>query len=200
METLVSLAVGLGLAAACGFRVFVPLLALSLAARSGSVPLSAGFDWVASDAAMVAFGSATVLEVIAYYIPWLDHALDVVATPAAIAAGVVTSASVFADLPPVLRWTAALVGGGGMAALIQGSTVALRAGSTAATAGMGNGVVATGELAGSMIISLLALVLPFVAVVVALAFAWIVFRVARRILRRSPPPVKAWESSASDRP
>jgi len=187
---LVSLAVGLGLAAACGFRVFVPLLALSLAARSGSVPLSAGFDWVASDAAMVAFGSATVLEVIAYYIPWLDHALDVAATPVAIAAGMVTSASVFADLPPLVRWTAAIVGGGGMAALVQGSTVALRAGSTATTFGLGNAVVATGELAGSMIISLLAITLPLVAVVVALAFVWIVYSAARRILRRSPRGVQ----------
>jgi len=82
---LVSLAAGLGLAAACGFRVFVPLLALSFAARSGYVPLSSGFDWIASDAAIAVFGSATMLEVVAYYIPWLDHALDVAATPAAIA-------------------------------------------------------------------------------------------------------------------
>ena len=196
---LVSLAAGLGLAAACGFRVFVPLLALSFAARSGYVPLSSGFDWIASDAAIAAFGSATMLEVVAYYIPWLDHALDVAATPAAIAAGMVTSASMFADLPPLLKWTAAIVGGGGMAALVQGATVALRAGSTAATAGLGNAVVATGELAGSSIISFLAIVLPFVAVVVALVFAWVVFRVARRILRRSPPAATAWESSASDR-
>ncbi len=183
---LVSLAVGLGLAAACGFRVFVPLLALSVAARSGDVPLSSGFDWMASDAAMIAFASATVLEVVAYYVPWLDHALDVAATPAAIAAGMVTSASVFADLPPLLKWMAAIVGGGGMAALVQGSTVALRAGSTATTVGVGNGLVASGELAGAVVISLLALALPLVAVVVALAFAWVVYRAARAMLRQAP--------------
>jgi len=192
METLISVAVGLGLAAACGFRVFVPLLALSLGARSGYVPLSPGFDWIASDTAAIAFGCATLLEVIGYYIPWLDHALDVAATPAAIAAGMVTSASVFADLPPLVRLTAAIVGGGGMAALVQGSTVALRAGSAAATGGVANVLIATGELAGSVIVSALALLLPFVAVVVALGFAWMVYAVARRVLRQPPTGVSGF--------
>ena len=189
METLISVAVGLGLAAACGFRVFVPLLALSLGARSGYVPLAPGFAWIAGDAAAIAFGCATVLEVIGYYIPWLDHALDVAATPAAIAAGMVTSASVFADLPPLVRLSAAIVGGGGMAALVQGSTVALRAGSTAATGGLANVLIATGELVGSVIVSILALILPFVAVAVALAFAWLVYAIARRVLRQPPTGV-----------
>ncbi len=189
METLISLAIGLGLAAACGFRVFVPLLVLSLGARSGYVPLSPGFAWVASDAAAIAFGCATLLEVIGFYIPWLDHALDVAATPAAIAAGMVTSASVFTDLPPLVRLSAAVVGGGGLAALVQGSTVALRAGSTAATGGLGNVILATGELAGSVLVSALAIMLPLVAIVVALAFAWTVYAVARRVLRQPPTGV-----------
>lgn len=187
MDTFLSLALGLGLAAAAGFRVFVPLLALSLAARGGDVPLSAGFDWIASDAALVAFGSATILELGAYYVPFVDHALDVVASPVAVMAGMILSASVMADLPPLVKWTAVVVGGGGLAAVVQGSTVALRAASTAATGGVGNAVVATGEAGGAVGLALLALVLPIAAVVLAGAFVWFVFTLARRWFRPRAP-------------
>jgi Domain of unknown function (DUF4126) len=187
MDTLISLALGLGLSAAAGFRVFVPLFVLSLAARVGYVPLSAGFDWIASDAAIVAFGSATILELVAYYIPVLDHLLDIAASPAAIVAGMILSASVMADLPPLIKWTAVAVGGGGIAAVIQGSTVALRAGSTAATGGLANSLVATGEAGGAIALALLAVALPVVAVALALTFAWIVYKVVQRLFR-SPTP------------
>ncbi len=187
MDTFLSIALGLGLAAAAGFRVFVPFLALALAARGGYVPLSAGFDWIAGDAALVAFGSATLLEIGAYYVPIVDHALDVVASPAAVLAGMLLSASVMTDLPPLIKWTAVVVGGGGLAAIVQGSTVALRAASTTATGGLGNAIVATGEAGGAVGLALVALALPFAAVVIAVAFVWIVYRLARRFFR-SPSP------------
>lgn len=180
-DTLVSLGLGLGLAAAAGFRVFVPLLVLSLAARYGYVPLSAGWEWVATPAATLTFASATVVEVIAYYIPWLDHALDTVATPAAVVAGMVMSASVLGDLPPLLKWTAVVIGGGGAAALVQGGTVALRAGSGMTTAGLGNPVVATAELAGSTVTSLLAIVVPLVALILVVVFFFLLFKLTRRL-------------------
>jgi hypothetical protein len=146
MESLTSVALGFGLAAACGFRVFVPLLVLALASRAEYVSLSHGFGWIASDAALVAFATATLLEVLAYFVPWLDHALDLAASPAAVAAGMITTASVSTDLAPLLRWTAVVVGGGGIAALVQASTVALRAGSWATTGGVANPAVAVLEL------------------------------------------------------
>jgi hypothetical protein len=182
-DTIVSLALGLGLAAACGFRVFVPLLILSLAARYGYVPLSSGWEWMASSGATVTFASATVLEVLAYYIPWLDHALDTIATPAAVVAGMVTSASVLGDLPPLLKWTAVVIGGGGAAALVQGSTVALRAGSGVSTAGLANPVVSTVELVGSTGISVLAIALPLLALLFLVGFLFLVYRVTRRLFR-----------------
>ena len=184
-DTLLSLGLGTGLAAACGFRIFVPLLILSVAARQGYVPLSAGWEWMASNGALVAFASATVIEVLAYYIPWLDHALDTIATPAAIVAGMVTSASVLGDLPPLLKWTAVVIGGGGAAALVQGSTVALRAGSGATTAGLANPVVATIELVGSTAIAVLAIALPFLALALVLLFFFLVYRLTRRLVRWS---------------
>lgn len=162
-ESLLSLGLGVALAAACGFRVFVPLLVLSVASRQGYVPLADGWEWMATAPAIASFATATVLEVSAFYVPWLDHALDAVATPAAVAAGMVVSASVLGDLPPLVKWTAVVIGGGGVAALVQGSTVALRAGSAATTGGLANPVVATAELAGSTATSLLAIALPVVA-------------------------------------
>jgi hypothetical protein len=184
MDTILSVALGLGLAAACGFRVFVPLLVLSLASRADYVSLSEGFGWIASDPAVAAFAVATILEVVAYYVPLLDHALDVAATPAAIVAGMVTSASIVADLPPVIKWTAIIVGGGGAAALVQGSSVALRAASTAVTGGVGGPIVATTELVGSVLLSLVAVVLPLAAIAAVVVLVWMAWRMARRTFRR----------------
>jgi hypothetical protein len=183
-DTLLSLGLGLGLAAACGFRVFVPLLVLNLAARAGYVSLAGGWAWMASAPATLAFGAATLFEVAGYYVPWFDHLLDTVATPAAILAGMLTSASVVSDLPPLLKWTAIIVGGGGIAGLVQGSTVALRAGSGATTAGLANPVVATAELAGATITSLLAIVLPVLALVLVALVVFTIYRLTRRFVFR----------------
>src|SRR5436853_235068 len=87
METILSLLIGIGLSAACGFRVFVPLLVVSVASHTGHLHLSSGFEWMGSDAALIAFAVATVLEVAAYYSPWLDNLLDTIASPAAVIAG-----------------------------------------------------------------------------------------------------------------
>jgi len=68
MTPIVSIAAGLGLAAASGFRAFVPLLLMSLAARGGLLTLTPGMEWVASDAALLALATATIAEILAYYL------------------------------------------------------------------------------------------------------------------------------------
>jgi len=175
-------ALGLGLAAACGFRVFVPLLLAGLAAHFGRLPLAGGFEWLGSTPALITFGSATILEIGAYYVPWLDHALDLGATPAAVLAGMVAAAAVLIDLPPLLKWTVTIIGGGGAAGLVQGSTVLLRLKSTALTGGMANPLLSTLELFGAVGITLLALVLPLVGLVVVLLLLLLVFRTTGRLL------------------
>jgi hypothetical protein len=181
METLIAVLVGLGLAAAAGFRVFVPLLAVGLAARFADLPLSDGFAWMGSTAALIIFGAATVLEILAYYVPWIDNLLDSVATPAAVVAGAVLTAAVITDVDPVLRWTLAIVAGGGTATVFQGLTAGTRGISTATTGGLGNFVVATIEWLGSVVLSILAVVVPIAAVVVIfLVLAWAARRAARR--------------------
>ena len=189
METLLSILVGIGLSAACGFRIFVPLLIAGVAARSGHLSLAKGFAWMGSDAALIAFSLATALEVAAYYVPWLDHLLDTVATPAAIVAGTLVTASLATDLSPFFRWTLAVIAGGGVAGLVQGTTVLTRGISTAATAGVTNPIVATSELGGSLLTSVLALVAPALVGLALCGFvgagAWLYSR--RRRTAVSPP-------------
>ncbi len=182
METFLATAIGIGLGAACGFRVFVPLLVINLTSLSGQLHLSPGFAWIGSSYATVAFGTATIVEVLAYYVPWLDHVLDIVATPAAIIAGTVASASVATDMSPFLRWTLALIAGGGIAGLVQGTTVALRAGSLLATAGIGNPLIATSELAGSIITALLAVFVPLLCLACIVLLCILVIRKAGRFV------------------
>jgi len=164
-ETLLGLAVGIGLSAACGFRVFIPLLVLNLAALTGHLQLSSGFEWIGSHYATIAFGTATIVEVLAYYIPWLDQLLDLIASPAAIIAGIITTASMVMDISPFLKWTLALIAGGGAAAIVQGVTVTLRTKSSALTAGTANVLVSSAELAGSILTALLAIIVPILCLI-----------------------------------
>ena len=186
LETALSIAIGVGLAAACGFRVFVPLLVAAITARGGHLSLSPGFAWLLGDAALLALAAATVVEILAYSIPWLDHLLDAVATPAAVVAGVVASAAVFVDLPPVVRWGAAVILGGGAAGAVQVGTVLARLKSTLFTGGAGNIAVALLELAGATLLSLLAILAPALVLLALALLAWLLARVvrARRLAAR----------------
>jgi hypothetical protein len=187
MEALLGIAIGIGLSAACGFRVFVPLLVMNLVAQSGQLQLSSGFDWMGSNNATVAFATATALEVLGYYIPWVDHVLDVVATPAAIIAGTVATASM-ADMSPFLKWTLALIAGGGIAGLIQGATSALRVKSSLSTAGAGNPIISTLELIGSIITALLAILAPILCLMlIGFLCVFVISKAGRFILRRRKP-------------
>ncbi|CAA9287932.1 FIG00350007: hypothetical protein [uncultured Coleofasciculus sp.] len=164
METLLSICIGIGLSAACGFRIFVPPLVMSMASIFGHLTLSPNFAWMGSYTAMVAFAVATCIEIAAYYIPWVDNLLDAVATPMAMAAGTIVTASVIPDADPMLQWTVALIAGGGSAGTIQAFTGIGRLASTVMTGGLGNALLSTIESGSSIILSGLAIALPVVAV------------------------------------
>lgn len=190
--TITSVSVGLGLAASCGFRVFVPMLMMSIAVKSGLLELSSGWDWIGSWPAFIAFFVATIVEIAGFYVPWFDHLLDTIAAPSAVVAGTATTAACVAELSPFLQWSTAIIAGGGLAASIKGFTVLARGGSTAATAGIGNPLVATFELLMSIVLSVLALVVPILAAVVVGLIGFVIvkrvlhFRAARRALTQAP--------------
>jgi hypothetical protein len=179
MEIALGLMIGIGLSAACGFRVFVPLLGMSIANMAGHLTLSSGFEWIGSWPALIAFGTATIIEICAYYIPWIDNIMDAGATPLAVAAGTIVTASQVGDLSPLLQWSLAVVAGGGVCAVVQGGTVAVRAASSGTTGGFGNFIVSTFEDVAAVIVTVFAIVLPFVCFI---AVIWMCYKMIPKML------------------
>jgi hypothetical protein len=194
METVIMIIVGIGLSAACGFRVFLPLLVMNLASLSGYLPLAPGFEWVGGTPATFVFATATIVEILAYYLPWLDNILDSIMTPAAMVAGVVATASVLTDVSPLLKWTLAIIAGGGAAAIVQGTTSTLRLKSTALTGGLGNPVVATGEWIGAILTAVLAILVPVICLVLLLLLVIYVIRKAGRLFFGRTKPGNRFDS------
>jgi hypothetical protein len=187
VELVLGISAGLALSTAAGLRVFVPLLITSAAARLGFLTLTPGMSWLGSDAALVALATAAAVEIAAYYVPWLDHLVDMVAGPAAVTAGIIEMAAVTPELPPLVRWAIAVLAGGGVAGLAQLGTTLLRLKSSALTAGLGNPVVATTELIGAVVLAVLAFLAPILgAVVVVALLVWITRRALRRRARPRP--------------
>src|SRR4051812_25261399 len=182
MDTALSICVGIGLSAACGFRVFVPLLILSIASLSGHASLASHFQWIGTYPALTAFAAATALEICGYYIPWVDHLLDTMATPASVIAGIIVTGSMLTKVDPFLQWSLAVIAGGGIAGAVQTGTVLARAASTAATGGFGNPIVATAELGLAIFMSILAVIIPIAA---ALLVVVILFVALRKLVKRS---------------
>jgi hypothetical protein len=180
--------VGIGLAASCGFRVFAPLLVTSAAAYGGYLKLAAGFEWIGTAPAVSAFAVATVVETLAYYIPWLDNLLDTIASPIAVVAGTMLFAASAIGLDPFLKWTLAIIGGGGSAAIVQGGTVLARGASTTISGGLTNFVVSTFELFASLFFATISIVVPLVAVILLAAVVGWMFYVARRFVRKRRHP------------
>lgn len=182
METILGLCIGIGLSAACGFRVFVPLLVMSMASLMGWFEPMKGFEWLAMPSVCIALAVATVCEITAYYIPWVDNALDTISTPAAMIAGTLTTMAVSSgEMSQFASWAAAIIIGGGTAGAVQMSTVAVRGLSTATTGGIANPVVSTGEWIGAFLLSILSLLVPVLVVIVVLMMVvWSVRWVRRK--------------------
>jgi hypothetical protein len=196
METFLSICVGIGLSAACGFRVFVPLLCLSIAALTGHLHLDASFAWIGTTPALIAFAVATVVEIAAYYIPFVDNLLDSIAVPVAAAAGMFVAALAMTDVDPFWRWTLAIIAGGGVATSTQLATTKLRAVSSATTAGLGNPLLATLEAGVAAVLSVVSMIWPVLALILVVALivaAWLIFylfgkRLLRLFRRNAPTP------------
>jgi len=174
----------ISLSAAAGFRVFVPLLALSAFSVVGQIDLPANFDWIENNQALLVFAIASLLEVAGYYVPWLDHAIDVVATPAAVIAGTVVSASLAPDMDPVAKWTLALAAGGGTAGVTKGFMNLVRTASTVLSGGLSNPVLATLELVLAIALSVLAITVPVVAGIAVIGLFIFAIAKTRQLLMR----------------
>ncbi len=183
-ETIAAVALGVGLAASAGFRVFVPMLVASIAAHLGLFPAQEGFAWLASWPSIICFGTATVVEIVAYYVPFVDNLLDTITTPMAVGAGTLLLTSVLPIDSSLLKWTTGFIIGGGIAATVQTGSVLARLLSSGMTGGAGNPALTTGEHAAAIATSLLSLVIPLIvvpALLVLITVGLVFFR--RRFLR-----------------
>lgn len=180
-ETIVSIIIGIGLAASVGFRIFVPLFALSLASFYGIIPLNETWQWVGSSTAILILGIATFVEILAYFIPWLDNLLDTIAVPLAAVAGTAVMVATVSNLDPTITWALAIIAGGGTATAIKGSTSTTRLASTATTAGVANPIISTVETGTSIIMAVFAIFLPIVALILVIVIFWLLFKVFKLI-------------------
>ena len=183
-ETIFSILVGIGLAASVGFRIFVPLFTLSLASCFNVIPLNESWQWVGSSSAIVILGVATLVEIFAYFIPFLDNLLDTIAIPLAAFAGTAVMVATVSDLDPTFTWALAIIAGGGTAAAIKGSTSTTRLASTTTTAGIANPIISTVETGTSIIMAVLAIFIPIIAIILILIIFWILFKVFKLFKRK----------------
>ena len=171
-----ALCLGIGLSAACGFRVFIPPLALSIAAHGGAIQLSSDWQWVGTYPALITLGIAATVEVLAYFIPWVSNLLDSIEIALAPIAGMFVTASslsIAGEFNPVVVWTVSAIAGGATAETVEVATSLTRLVASGATAGMGGPVVSIMEMISSIVMSILAMLI--------VVFLMIFF--VRRILR-----------------
>lgn len=184
MDIIIGIFLGIGLAAAVGFRIFIPFLMVNLASRLDVLELSSGFEWISTNTALILFGTASVVEILSYYVPWFDNLLDSITAPAAMVCGSLLMASTMVEFEPWIKWTLAIIAGGGTAGLIKGTTSTTRAVSSISTAGFGNPLVATLESIGSIGLTLLSIFVPVLAVLVVLVLVFFIvtgFRKQRKL-------------------
>jgi hypothetical protein len=183
-EIIIGLLLGVALSACCGFRVFIPLLVGSIAAKFGWIPLSENFAWLGSWAAIIGFGVAAVIEALAYYIPFVDNLLDTIAAPTAVAAGALMSASTMLHIDPTMQWILGLIVGGGTAGVVHAGTSLLRLGSTKFTAGTANPIVNTAEIGTSLVGSVMAILMPIVVGLIAIiVVGFSIYLIGKRFMK-----------------
>ncbi|EDP70036.1 hypothetical membrane protein [Flavobacteriales bacterium ALC-1] len=180
-ETILSIFLGIGLSASVGFRVFLPLFALSLASYFNVWELNESWLWIGSTTAVIILGIATFVEIIAYYFPIIDNVLDTIAIPLATIAGIAVMVSTVADLSPVITWALAIIAGGGTAATVKSSASATRLGSTVSTAGIGNPIVSTIETGTSIVMSIISIFIPVLAIILVIFIFYIVFKLYKKL-------------------
>ncbi|MEO1010218.1 MAG: DUF4126 domain-containing protein [Bacteroidota bacterium] len=186
-ETILSLFLGIGLAASVGFRVFLPLFALSLAAYFNVWELNENWQWIGSTTALITLGVATVVEIFGYFIPWVDNLLDTLAIPLAAIAGTAVMVSTVANLDPVVTWSLAIIAGGGTATAIKGAGATGRLASSTSTGGLANPVISTVETGTAVAVSTASIFAPILAAVLVIIILIIIFRIYRKLRPRSKP-------------
>lgn len=180
VETIISICLGIGLSASVGFRVFLPLFALSLASYFDVWQLNDSWQWIGSSTALITLGVATIVEIFAYFIPYIDNLLDSVSVPLAALAGTAVMLSTVSDLSPVITWALAIIAGGGTAAAISGASTTTRLASTATTGGLANPLVSAIETGTAIIMSIISIFLPILAIILVTIVFFVIYKIYKK--------------------
>ena len=166
-----ALCLGIGLSAACGFRVFIPPLALSIAYHSGVVQLSSNWEWLGTQNAITTLSIAATIEVFAYFLPWVSNLLDSIEIGLAPIAGMfitASSLSIAGDFDPTFLWIITVIAGGATAETIELGTSFTRLVTSGTTAGLGGPIVGFVEAVSSIVMSILAIAAPIWTILLVL--------------------------------
>lgn len=175
--------VGIGLAAAVGLRIFLPILVVSIFAYTGNLILSTYFTWIGSLPVLIFLFILSALEIIIYYVPWLDNYLDAIEHPLSIIAGILITGAVITDFNPYLKWLMALLIGGGVAGTINAATAMIRLKTSAETGGKKNFVISSFEAVAAIVLSILSIMQPFIAgLITALGIIYFSFIIRKKFL------------------
>ncbi|HLR42946.1 MAG TPA: DUF4126 domain-containing protein [Pseudogracilibacillus sp.] len=180
MDTAMAILLGIGLSAAAGFRVFIPLLIVNILAKLSYVTLAENFDWLGSTSATIAVSLAVILELASSVIPVIDNIVKVLATPLAIGAGIILVASFMGGADPTFRWVISIVAGGGTATLTQIVSTTVRGTVNFVTAGAGGIVVTIFETLIAIIVTILSILMPILSLVFLGVIIYFVMKVMKK--------------------
>jgi len=172
MELLICLFIGVGLSATSGFRLFIPFLVMSAASLAGYLELSSSFEWIGTYPALVIFAVAAVVEILAYFFPYVDNLLSVISAPVAAIAGILITASVMVDFDPMLAWPLAVIAGGGASLSGKATSSLLHTGSTTVSGGAANPLLSIVETVYSIVMAILSILVPLLAVLFLAIIIW----------------------------
>ena len=196
LQILIQVMLGIALSAVCGYRIFVPFLAMGIAGMAGYIQFADGFAWISSWPALLVFGVATILEIAAYFIPHIDNILNAIALPAGAVAGIIVAASVISDMDPMLKWTLAIIAGGGAATVTGLLSNGVHQLSTAVSAGFANPVVSGAESVGTVAASVISIAMPIVGVALFVMVVVVSILIIRRFRKRKPAPTDCLKNRA----
>jgi hypothetical protein len=182
---IMSVLIGISLAACTGFRVFLPMLITSIAFKLGLIAPVESLAWLGSYWALIIFLVAAVFETLAFLVPWIDHAFDMIAAPLAVLAGAILASAMFKDMPLTMQVGLGIIAGGGTAGAVHATTSILRLGSTKFTGGLGNPFLAKVESLVAGLGTLLAIFIPIIMILFLLCFFILAYKLITKFVVKS---------------
>jgi hypothetical protein len=180
MDGLLSVFTAFGLSSSAGLNAYLPLLVVALLARfTDLITLSPPWDALESWWVIGVLAILLLIEILVDKVPAVDSINDAIQTfirPVAGAVLFAASAGVISEAHPVLAMIAGLLVAGGVHAVKATARPIV----TTTTAGVANPVVSTVEDVASLVLAVLAIVVPILGLLLLVLVLFWFFRWRRR--------------------